>query len=821
MTVATDIKNRNNSSPLLAKLLAAENITVRYAPNAKTAMFDLKNRILIMPVWKDVSQDLDHMLLGHETGHALDTPSAEEYKAAYEGIAKRVFGAKSTPRKERAIASFLNVIEDARIDKRQKRRFPGLRKNYLQGYKELIDRNFFGTLGQDVNTFVFIDRLNLYLKGGAALFNMQFSPAEKVLLKKVEDLEKWDKTVELTEEIYRFCKDEIEGKTSGGDLSFEEGEGDEDGDAIEIEIEVEGSGSGEGSSGEGSSGEGSGKNEGSGKSQGAGESEEKSESKEDKSEEGKSKTKIVLKDKPKEQNGSGDESGDGAGSGKDKTKGNNKPSNDKSLSKPNKGAGSSGAGTISVDSVPEAATDFVYSDKIGSLALNSNDEYVYVDFPEPNMQNIVHPYKRVMKEWKADTANDTKTYTGYNLVGAAEINRLRVAMNTWRRSEKDTISFLVKEFEARKSAELYSRLAIARTGVIDSNKLHSYRYNDDIFRKLSVIPEGKNHGFVMFIDWSGSMDSAINETIKQLLTLVLFCKQIQVPFEVYAFKDSMTDRPWNYTKAHRAVSGNSKVDGTVQVSNLCLRQFLSSAMSTNEFNDALTYMWAFAERKHISCDLKSGTPLNEAILVAPDIVNDFRKKYKLEIVNTIFLTDGGGNNFNGLYGSRYSRRSFNGGQIHHFYTDKQTGMTVELDVHGYDSYKNTHSLLKILKARTDCNLIGFFLFEGSLNGINALREDKKFNDPKIEDFWNKNNYLPVKSAGYDEYYYINTRKLRDAYNKQKFGDAFNGTKNTRALTKAFGDFAAKKKVSRVLLRNFIDHITGWNKKNHKQAGLDI
>ena len=111
----------------------------------------------------------------------------------------------------------------------------------------------------------------------------------------------------------------------------------------------------------------------------------------------------------------------------------------------------------------------------------------------------------------------------------------------WKQKEKETISFLVKEFEAKKAAETYSRISVSKTGVIDTNKLHSYKYNDDIFRRLATIPKGKNHGFVMFIDWSGSMHYNLLETLKQTFSLALFCKQIGVPFELYAFKDFNAD----------------------------------------------------------------------------------------------------------------------------------------------------------------------------------------------------------------------------------------------------------------------------------------
>ena len=157
---------------------------------------------LPISVWQGISNDLEDLLLVHETGHALDTPDAETYKKTADDIAAKAFpGEKVSDALARTVQGFLNVIEDARIDKRQKRRYPGCRRNYLLGYKELVERDFFGTAKRDINSMNFIDRLNLYFKGGNIHSNITFTSEEKVFLKKVENAETWDEVVSLTEEI--------------------------------------------------------------------------------------------------------------------------------------------------------------------------------------------------------------------------------------------------------------------------------------------------------------------------------------------------------------------------------------------------------------------------------------------------------------------------------------------------------------------------------------------------------------------------------------------------------------------------------------------
>ena len=146
---------------------------------------------------------------------------------------------------------------------------------------------------------------------------------------------------------------------------------------------------------------------------------------------------------------------------------------------------------------------------------------------------------------------------------------------------------------------------------------HSYKYNDDIFRRLSILPKGKNHGFVMFLDWSGSMDAELKHTMRQLFTLVLFCKQIQVPFEVYAFKDSRADKP--FTSINK--------QNVLNFGNIVLRQFLSSSMKLSELNEAMATLWAISMGASLTSEGMGGTPLIEAVYLAPKVVNEIGRAH--------------------------------------------------------------------------------------------------------------------------------------------------------------------------------------------------
>ena len=178
----------------LAKLLATENIRIEHK-KMSTAAFDPKNRVLYCPIWKDMSGDLYDLLMGHEVGHAQYTPPDGWHDAACAN--------------GKNFKSFLNVIEDARIEKKIKRKYPGLRTSFVRGYKELMDRDFFGIGRRDVNKMSFINRLNLYTKSDYTM-SIQFGAKEKELVDRVRAVESWDDVLKITGEVYAYAKEEQE-----------------------------------------------------------------------------------------------------------------------------------------------------------------------------------------------------------------------------------------------------------------------------------------------------------------------------------------------------------------------------------------------------------------------------------------------------------------------------------------------------------------------------------------------------------------------------------------------------------------------------------
>jgi len=713
----------------LAKLLATENITVQHNPSAKTASFDLKNRILTLPVLQFMSGHIYDMLVIHEVGHALDTP-LDAWIDSIEQISKKV-SPKNPGRVKAAVKDFLNVAEDVRIDKRQKRRYPGSRTDYIKGYRQLIENNFFGTAGRDINSFSFIDKANLYYKGGIAL-GIKFSSEERDFLNQLGETETFDEVVKLTEEIFLWSKDKlVKSKEEEQKLNQEDESEDSESDDYESY------------------------------------SDSFDESEDDEDEESSDGSDSEYSDSDDDSDGS--ESGEASDDDEDLEE---SPSSSDEKSKSDDGG---------EDDVPEAITEKIWNEKSKELFVDDDSEYVYVKLPKPNLEKIVDDYKKVLDE--------QNFIYNTHWVKDPTANTIIQQFEQFKKAENSTISYMVKEFEMKKAADAYSRTSTARTGIIDMNKLHSYKFSDDIFLKMTKVADGKNHGFVIFIDWSSSMLNTLNGTIKQLYSIVMFCRRAQIPFEVYSFKTATgSDFREQFSTNDNELFFNR---------GFRLRNILSSKMSIVQTNESLRNLWLMSRHCSFKSDQLSSTPLNQAIVAGIDIVNNYQKKNKFQVINTIFLTDGESDPCNIVNISSYSfgkKRK---------YIIQDSVMKKDYNLAHFHSKCLTNTLLQIFKARTNSNLIGFYLTDSSIKSIiQQIPSLSSTEAVKLKTSWKDNNFLVMPSPAYDSYYYINAKMLN--FKNEEL--SVNSKMTKRQVEKAFISFSDKKKINRVLLNRFINEI---------------
>jgi hypothetical protein len=112
---------------------------------------------------------------------------------------------------------------------------------------------------------------------------------------------------------------------------------------------------------------------------------------------------------------------------------------------------------------------------------------------------------------------------------------LTEAVAAHRREAGPVLAGMVAAFRANQSATQQRKVQVSRTGTIDPTRLASFKLTEDIFLRRSSTPKGQNHGFVIHVDWSGSMQDVMPTVLWQMLHLIWLAETIKVPVEVYAF----------------------------------------------------------------------------------------------------------------------------------------------------------------------------------------------------------------------------------------------------------------------------------------------
>jgi len=538
---------------ILAKLLATEDITVEHQ-QIGTAAFDVKNRKLLLPMWGEMSDSLYDLLIGHEVGHARYTPPQGWHDAVLEDMNKK---------------AFYNILEDVRIEKKVKKKYPGLVKSFYQGYRELFEKDFFGVKDRDYNNLTFIDRINLHYKIGAFL-NVQFSDTEKEILARLDAAETWDDIKALAEELYQKAQDDKD--TAMETMSLDDMEFGEDGDDLEPGDMIEWL-------------------------EGEGDVDAQ---------------QRVHKDDFEE------------------------------------------------DENPiYSETDATFRRKEEELLDKLAQPIKYVDFkPYDYKKKVISP--KDIYNGKLEDRFQQWNYAESNPGTTNLEEKSKELYSEFMRHISPQINAMAAHFDRKKAAQAFRKASISKTGDLNEDKLFAYKLTEDLFKRSTSIPDGKNHGFLMYLDMSGSMDNHMAGTIDQLLTLVLFCQKVNIPFEVYGFTTSYGWR-WGDRTDYSVKDVNfASTEEDIKVVNLYSSTF-KKAQRTKALQTLLLWKECFrkydwnedADQFSIKRGYEyeddytenpfemGGTPLNTMLALGVDLANDFRKAHKVEILNTIVLTDGG------------------------------------------------------------------------------------------------------------------------------------------------------------------------------------
>ncbi len=693
---------------LVAKLLANENLTVIQAP-VSTASFDIKNRVLRLPQWKDMTDNLIDMLVGHEVGHALYT-TLDEYST------------KNPHKDVPHFSGYMNVLEDVRIEKLMKRRYPGLRKSFNLGYKELNDRDFFG-VANGFKDMLLIDKINLYFKAGYSC-GVTFTLEEKAFVRRAEETETCQDVIALAKEIYDFSKKAMEDKIEQMKAMSDDHE----------EFEEE----------------------------------------EQEQEEPSSSQNEMMED---------DEDTDEIEDQEPTSSTQTDPLQDLE---------------DSLEDQLESQTEKNLDKKLQELA-DTSIEYKYITIPKQFKVNPMVTYKEVFAEhaeYEAEWNN-----SGTSVITSDDLERA----DKFKASSKNIVSYLIKEFEMRKSAQNYKRAKVAKTGSLDGKKLYAYKLNDDIFKQVMSIPNGKNHGMIFLLDWSASMDHVLRPTIEQVISLAMFCRGAQIPFQVFAFTNGWTDAKYRNADGTRMITaGESEVD----TFGLTMMELFSSKMSQSEFNKMITISLS-RYFNNLGNFKTSGTPLNSALAWLYNYIPEFKNKNGVEKMTLITLTDGEGEYLRtGFDQIRMRRQSTSDYKayvtIKPFLSDTVTRKNYPVS----ENAEQTKSLLQMIKDRHAITTVGFYITRPTFRYLhNAMvahyGHGSHISAMSIEDMKSelrKKGFASMKDTGRDELFIVAESKAKIEDDKElSIGKKESASRIARELTKLLSN----KKTSRILLNQFI------------------
>jgi len=717
MTVNYEIKG------ILARLLATEDLVVEHK-KVETACFNVHTRVLTLPMWEKASSSVYDLLVGHEVGHALYTPD-EDWTQNH----------KVPPQ-------FVNLVEDARIEKLMKRRYAGLAKTFFNGYKELAEQDFFQIGDDNLETYNLADRANLHFKIGNYV-NVPIERGEEIdIINQIANAETFSDVLVAAESLYNYCKKQQDEQvkinldshetpqSGGGDNGASDFDNQQEGENDQPETE--------GSDGVGSEGESQKQQEQNPQPQGGQQGDEKSE--------------------------------------------------------------------------PEVKTMESLEEALKELVNTSGYENVYLEIPKLDLNKIIVPNAEIHDRCK-ESWDEYLTNSGYDydfIFG--EVDK---QFNSFKRSAQKEVNYLVKEFECRKAADSYARAATARTGVLDCSKLHTYKFNEDLFKKVTTLADGKNHGLVFILDWSGSMGDVMLDTIKQLFNLVWFCKKVNIPFEVYSFT---TDYPLvSYDENGRANMRElayQKRDGLVQVGEwFSLMNMLTSKTNARTLDDQMRNIWrlacSFCNRHYVRYSVPlgmslSGTPLNETMIALHQILPKFQKENKLQKVQCVVLTDG---ESCAIKCHREVKRHWEEepyiGTSHigrnAFLRDRKTGHTYSLDV---DWNEMTDVFLHNLRDKfQDINFIGIRVLE-SRDASHFIRRYCGYYGNEFEktmSSWKKEKAFSIKKSGYHSYFGLSATALSQ---DTEFDVAEDASK--AQIKNAFMKSLKSKKMNKKILGEFIE-----------------
>ena len=646
---------------------------------------------------------------------------------------------------------FVNVLEDVRIEKLMKRAYPGLRKSFYEGYTDLNEQDFFGVNHEDLTKIPFIDRINLWFKGNA---NIRFSDEEQVWVDRAADTETFDQVVQLAIDLYGRAE-KIEDSKEEAESEGEDDMGDF-GDLSDLDLEFDITSS---------------------------DSDEKQQQQQ--------QQKLGIdQDQPQAPVGT--------------------PEATPTL-------GKRGAEDTDHDET-ESITQQAFDQALETLIDDNAKEWKYLTLPDIKVDDYIIPFKKIQEDLKEHFYNPKQKHVVTEEEHKMFIDLMKAnneyvlkRFNTFKKSANKEVNYLIKQFEMKKSADQYKRQATSKTGVINTNSLYKYKLTDDIFKRITTVPDGKNHGLVFHIDWSGSMTHVLLDTLKQTFNLVWFCRKAGIPFRVLAFQDCYF-RSNSSDEYARFKPNDLYINDSFK-----MLELLSSQQNSKSLDESMKVifmqvhaMGGYRVNAHEEYQL-GGTPLAEAIMCTRQLVEKMKKVENVQKVNVVCLTDGEANPLSyvceedreGYFSNRFTRCLAHASACVYFLRDKKTGYTKKLSTHAYHT---TKEIVAFFREITDYNWIGIRLCSKSDLGRTLRYNEVDTRGIDVDKVWKKQRYFSISNQmGFSEQIYMPDRNIGEG--SEEIQVTQKGESATKAeLTRAFKKHMGSKTSNKTVLNKFIEQI---------------
>jgi len=464
------------------------------------------------------------------------------------------------------------------------------------------------------------------------------------------------------------------------------------------------------------------------------------------------------------------------------------------------------ASSLSGQSSLEVKTDRSLQESLKEL-IDQDDYYRdtnYIEIPNIDLKKVIVEnsllHSRIDKEWR-DSHPDESVFRFPDK-----------QFFEFKKSAQKEVNYLVKEFECKKSADAYARASTARTGILNTGVLHTYKFNEDLFKKVTVLPDGKNHGLVFILDWSGSMSRIMLDTLKQLYNLMWFCKKVQIPFEVYAFTscypkfggvDPLCEAKVNQFDVDRNFSllnmFTSKTKGKVLEKQMKTMFRIASTFGYHTYGE---------DRYNVPLGLNlSGTPLHETMIALHQILPSFQKDNDVQKVQCVILTDGEGHplTYHSEHVSHYDPTktylgSSNSARKNCFLRCRKTGRTYSFGEGWYGSASYTDAFLKNLRDKfPNMNFIGIRLLTSgdSYNFLSSHLDGADLINARV--VWRNTKTASIKTSGYHTYFGLSSNALSNDTDFEVKEDA-----SKADIKRAFARTLKGKKMNKKILSEFIE-----------------